>query len=678
MKSMQLSPSPNSTQDHAANDSASGSHSHKPLKRAPLRGRKTDPGVAGKANQDSYALFSTGPKRDSSWEADPEHSLYVVAVADGVTGQAAGANASEVAVHTLQQVMSQRAHKLPPPQCLREAFEAANAKIVQAAREDSKLRGMSTTLVAAVVDGWRLYLGHVGDSRAYLIRGKAIHRLTLDHTWVQEALDAERLTDAEARTHTNRHNLLRYLGNPRGLDVDQTIIAPGTDTGPRRRFEMNLALQPNDVILLCSDGVTDKLKQPEILAIVRRHRQQPRAAARALVNLALERREEDNITAVLLSLPDRRWPLGLLGVGATVMLLAALATFALWPRAPWQLALGDPIAAAPIERGDVESQPSVGDASGRGGAVAAEDEPDEESEGGIINAVGPMNVISQVTALLSTDSSTDPSTEDEPEPPVAAAPPSDAPLARPTSTRVATRVPSAPTPTEVPPTPTPVAAQADATATATEPFAARPAAATTATASAGETVRPERSTAGNVIEAEALGEPTADQPNGGPADAADAADNVQDWLVRLRNPLEANISGQHIFLWEPNFTLPETYLYELIFWRVGDSPLDRGFSPVGAGREASVVVELTESARSLTELQPGRDYFWGVLLVDAEDTQHRIKLLSEPQPFRLSTSDRNQDERGRAEPEPEEPSGEDGQPEDEQPRDDQPEEEEPR
>ncbi len=670
MKSIQLSSSANSTTRRSS--------AHSPLKRAPLRGRKTDPGVAGKANQDSYALFAVGPKRGSNWEADPERTLYVVAVADGVTGQAAGANASEVAVHTLQQVMSQRAHHLPPAQCLREAFEAANAKILQVAREDSKLRGMSTTLVAAVIDGWRLHLGHVGDSRAYLIRDKAIYRLTLDHTWVQEALDAERLTDSEARTHTNRHNLLRYLGNPRGLDVDQTIITPGTDTGPQRRFEMELALQPNDVILLCSDGVTDKLNQQEILNVVRRHRRQPRMAARALVDVAVERREEDNITAVLLSLPGRRWPMGLLALGGLLILLAALATFLPWPRVLFPP--GGLVSAGQLERGVVETQPGVGDAgdgspgdanagsANAGSANAGNTAVDEPSANdvGMIDAIGSMNVISQVTALLSNSGETE-------APALGAASPAaqEALSARPTSTRVATRVAVVPTPLA----PTATETARPAAATTPRQVAASPAstAAISPTTSSPTTSLGEPAPALERSEAE---EPDAQNQADAPSESVDAiseADAVQDWVVQLRNPLESNLSGQHVFLWEPNFTLPERYVYELIFWRVGDNALDRGFSPVGAGGGASVVVDLTETARSLPQLQLGRDYFWSVLLVDAENTQHRIKLLGEPQLFRVSTSGQSPNDRA----EPEKPGGADEPPADEPPADEPPEEEPP-
>lgn len=278
---------------------------NRPLKRAPERGSKTNPGVRGKPNQDSLGFFRIGPGGSSRWREAPEQSIFVGVVADGVTSESAGATASTVAIRSLQRVLAQTTNVNSITQRLEEGLRVANQDIVEASQQSSKMSGMSTTIVAAVIDGWRLYIAHVGDSRAYLIRGSQIHRLTLDHTWVQQALDTGRLTEREAQTHTNRHTLLHYLGNTRSVQVDHEIVAPGTyDNGVERHMQTSIALEPGDMILLCSDGVTDKLRDRDILRLVQHHGRDPRAVARALIDLAVKRREEDNITAALIALPS--------------------------------------------------------------------------------------------------------------------------------------------------------------------------------------------------------------------------------------------------------------------------------------------------------------------------------------------------------------------------------------
>jgi PPM family protein phosphatase len=164
---------------------------------------------------------------------------------------------------------------------------------------------MSTIIVLAAIAAGQLQVAHLGDSRVYLIRGHQIHRLTLDHTWIQNALDHHRISREDAKKHPNRNVIRRYLGINYDLDIDRDVVLPGTYNHNiiKRQFDQKLCLEPGDVILLCSDGLTNKVSDEEILKLIKTHKYQPQKAADKLINMALSKKEQDNITVVLLSLP---------------------------------------------------------------------------------------------------------------------------------------------------------------------------------------------------------------------------------------------------------------------------------------------------------------------------------------------------------------------------------------
>ncbi len=183
-----------------------------------------------------------------------------------------------------------------------DAIQQANQAIVDAAGENPDLKGMSTTLVIAAIEGEKACIMHLGDSRAYLLRGDKAYQLTLDHTWIQEALDEGRVTPEQAASHPNRHVIQRYLGAPRTMSIDPRIIEPGTEASAAERRAMDaLPLQPGDALLLCSDGLYGRVSSAEMAAVVAAHRGKVQRAADALVELALKRDEPDNITALLWS-----------------------------------------------------------------------------------------------------------------------------------------------------------------------------------------------------------------------------------------------------------------------------------------------------------------------------------------------------------------------------------------
>jgi len=234
----------------------------------------TNVGRRRRINEDRYAIA-------------PELGLFLVA--DGMGGHTAGQVASELAaqaalraVGTLQDAAVSLAEKL------RFAVSSANRAIFEAARERPELAGMGTTLVAVLAHDGRVALAHVGDSRAYLVRGGRIRQLTDDHSVVGELLRRREISADAAREHPHRHVLTRALGVRAVVEPDLAELSPSA----------------GDVFALCSDGLTTHVRDEEIAerasagAILE-------AAVEALIDLANARGGEDNITVVLL-----RWENG--------------------------------------------------------------------------------------------------------------------------------------------------------------------------------------------------------------------------------------------------------------------------------------------------------------------------------------------------------------------------------
>jgi protein phosphatase len=137
---------------------------------------------------------------------------------------------------------------------------------------------------------------HLGDSRAYLIRGQSAYQLTADHTWAQEAMDAGTISTEEAASHPGRNQLLRFLGASKGITVDRGLIEP--DTGQREEY---LLVEPGDAILLCTDGVHRYVTPAVICGTVQQHNGSPQAAVEELIEQAVANGARDDVTAVLLT-----------------------------------------------------------------------------------------------------------------------------------------------------------------------------------------------------------------------------------------------------------------------------------------------------------------------------------------------------------------------------------------
>jgi PPM family protein phosphatase len=233
---------------------------------------RTDTGRQRNANEDSY--FTRAP-------------LFVVA--DGMGGAQAGEVASKAAVESFPEELP----AAPPERMLEETIEGANRTIHELARKDPGLAGMGTTTTAAIVDleGEAVAIGHVGDSRAYRLRGGRFEQLTRDHSLVEEMRRKGQITDAQAEDHPQRSIITRALGPEPEVQVDvQTVPA-----------------QDGDVFLICSDGLTTMLDDEQIARLLTRATSL-QAAVRALVDEANRAGGRDNITVLAFRLEDTAAP----------------------------------------------------------------------------------------------------------------------------------------------------------------------------------------------------------------------------------------------------------------------------------------------------------------------------------------------------------------------------------
>lgn len=228
----------------------------------------TDPGTSRSHNEDSFA-------------AKPP----LFAVADGLGGHKAGEIASTVAIEHLLEA----APEAPHADALRRAVEGANAAVIDAAADGRGRPGMGTTLTAAVVVGSRVVIAHVGDSRAYLLSGGELERVTRDHSLVADLVRKGEISEEEARIHPQRAVITRALGSRAEVAADT--------------YEFDA--MPGDRLLLCSDGLHGMLLDDEIERILA-EAQDAAAAVRELVRAANDAGGLDNITAVVTEIGPAR------------------------------------------------------------------------------------------------------------------------------------------------------------------------------------------------------------------------------------------------------------------------------------------------------------------------------------------------------------------------------------
>ena len=235
----------------------------------------TDPGKVRQNNEDALLV---GDGKDET--------LFVVA--DGVGGFEAGEVASSIAVDVLRD--------LDPGDSFERAIEEANRRILTAGRGDERLSGMGTTVVAVRFGGTRrepvAELAHVGDSRAYLVRGGELRPVTEDHSLVAELVRSGDLTRDQATDHPQKNLITRALGAEDEVEVDTTV----------------LPVEAGDRFVLCSDGLTDMVRENGIAEILTGSPEDPEKAARGLLSAALEAGGNDNITVVVIDVKEREEP----------------------------------------------------------------------------------------------------------------------------------------------------------------------------------------------------------------------------------------------------------------------------------------------------------------------------------------------------------------------------------
>ena len=279
---------------------------------------KNDTQTNNKAGLSFGSRTDVGHVRDHN-----EDSLIVVpplfAVADGMGGHEAGEVASELTIKTLEEL----APNHPDAQALERAVEAANLNVLRAPSDGIGREGMGTTLTAAMVEGERLLIAQVGDSRAYLLHEGELQQLTRDHSLMMDLIEAGQITPEQARVHPNRSVITRAIGSDPNMKPDI--------------YELNIA--SGDRLLLCSDGLSTMLEDDEVQSIMR-HTPDPQQCASNLVDAALQAGGYDNVTVVVVDvegfkhnkiIKERRKSHALaIGVSIAIVLAFALGIFGGW------------------------------------------------------------------------------------------------------------------------------------------------------------------------------------------------------------------------------------------------------------------------------------------------------------------------------------------------------------
>ncbi|HWD99122.1 MAG TPA: protein phosphatase 2C domain-containing protein, partial [Bryobacteraceae bacterium] len=234
----------------------------------------------------------TGLRRTNNEDrayVDPERGIY--AVIDGVGGHAAGEEAADCAVEVLRERLSRQTGT--PEERLREAIALANNEIFERARSRPEWAGMACVLTVALIEDDLVTVGHVGDSRLYLLRPGEIEKKTRDHSPVGEREDRGELTEEDAMRHSRRNEIYRDVGSAERAPDDPGFIDI-----------IAFPMPADGALLLCSDGLTDQVTSAGIRAGVERYAPDFNAAVRSLVEAANSAGGKDNVTVILVAGPE--------------------------------------------------------------------------------------------------------------------------------------------------------------------------------------------------------------------------------------------------------------------------------------------------------------------------------------------------------------------------------------
>jgi len=253
----------------------------------------TDPGMKGKNNEDQFAVSAFKLS-----EKDPTPSVFAI-IADGIGGHRSGEIAADIAVEMISDAVASSDASQPVEIMEAAILQASQAILVQGNHSNEQL-GMGTTCVCTWVIGNRVFATHVGNSRLYLQRGGQLYQLNIDHTFVQEAIDAGALTIEQARNHPHANIIRRYLGSASNPEVDARIR---TDRNTNFSHEnQGFRMRPGDRLMLCSDGLNDMLPDEKISTTLRQPDLQQ--SVNELIKAANQNGGKDNITVVILEMPQ--------------------------------------------------------------------------------------------------------------------------------------------------------------------------------------------------------------------------------------------------------------------------------------------------------------------------------------------------------------------------------------
>ena len=237
----------------------------------------TDTGIRREYNQDHIAF---------------DQGLGIAVLADGMGGHKAGEIAAQMTVKFVLEkmqklVLQETSVSITGSQLLEvvsNTISSSNAELFRAQGEKEAYKGMGTTIVVTLVVGSHIYVGHVGDSRLYLYRNRTLKRLTKDHSLVQDLIDRGFYTEREARKANVRHVVTRSMGTKSDVDIDTAEIP----------------LLPYDLLMLCSDGLTDMVSDWQIAETIHENIADLDLAAKELITLANQNGGKDNISVILI------------------------------------------------------------------------------------------------------------------------------------------------------------------------------------------------------------------------------------------------------------------------------------------------------------------------------------------------------------------------------------------
>lgn len=218
-------------------------------------------------NEDAYLICS-------------HNGLFLLIVADGMGGSNAGEVASRVAVNTIRDGFLSQSGDIS--EFLVRSVRNANKMILQQASDEIDKTGMGTTVDAVVIDKNKVYIAHVGDSRVYHYSGGVLSQVTVDHSYVQQLIDNGLLTSEEAESHPHKNLITRVLGGGEKTDADIIV----------RDWK------PDDILLLCSDGLTNQVNNDVIKEIIS-CKGKAETKAEAMIRLANKRGGRDNVTVII-------------------------------------------------------------------------------------------------------------------------------------------------------------------------------------------------------------------------------------------------------------------------------------------------------------------------------------------------------------------------------------------